>query len=138
MFYYLNLLRSTSSTRHLCKNIRSFSFIHQNSVNVISKRNGNFNFFSKRLKSNNSPTNKAGQEVKAQTVKLKVSDLRRLLSLAKQEKWKITGGMKSKTAKFHFVTSAVSYRCNQLSHSVISYHNGSSFWTRKNPRHHLL
>jgi hypothetical protein len=92
MFYYLNLLRSPSSTRLLCRNVRSFSFIHQNSVNVISKKNGtNFNFLNKRLKSNNSTSNKAGEEVKAQKVKLKASDLKRLLSLAKQEKWKITG-----------------------------------------------
>lgn len=90
MSCYISLLRSPSSTRQLCQNIRSFSLIHQNSANVIPRRNG-ANFLSKRFKSDNPLSNKPIEEVKVTKVKLKVSDLRRLLSLAKKEKWKISG-----------------------------------------------
>lgn len=90
MSCYLNLLRSPSHVRQMCRGFRSFSLIHQNSVNVISRRNGT-NFISKRFKTNDSLANKAAEEAKPQKVKLNVSDLRRLLSLAKAEKWKIGG-----------------------------------------------
>lgn len=90
MSCYLNLLRSPSSTRQLCRGIKSFSVIHQNSLNTISRRNG-ANLFGRRFTSSESLTGKAANEVKTQKVKLKVSDLRRLLSLARKEKWKISG-----------------------------------------------
>lgn len=138
MFNHLNLLRCSPTTKHLCRNVRSFSFIHQNSANVISKKNGTALKFFSRLKSNNSATKKAGEEVKAQKVKLKISDLRRLLSLAKQEKWKITGEWrKFRFADVYFVTFAVSCRRNWLSHHLIRNHNGSSFWIGQNPRYYL-
>ena len=90
MFYYLNLVRCSKGTKQLCHNARYFSFIHQNSV----KRNGILNSF-KRLKSSNLQNlSTAGEVVKPLKVKLKTSDLRRLLSLAKQEKWKIGGEWK--------------------------------------------
>lgn len=91
MSCYMRMLRPSANTRQAFRNIRSFSFIHQSGPsNVLSRRNGT-NFFNKRLKSNDSLLNKAGEEVKVQKVKLKVSDLRRLLSLAKTEKLKICG-----------------------------------------------
>lgn len=91
MSCYMNLLRPSANTRQAFRIIRPFSFIHQSGrQNVLSRRNGT-NLFSKRLKSNDSLQNKVGEEVKAQKVKLKVSDLRRLLSLAKAEKLKICG-----------------------------------------------
>lgn len=89
MFYYLNLVRCSKGTRQLCHNVRYFSFIHQNNIKI----NGVNSF--KRLKSSSSlNASKAGDVVKPLKVKLKTSDLRRLLSLAKQEKWKIGGELK--------------------------------------------
>ncbi|CRK97642.1 CLUMA_CG011027, isoform A [Clunio marinus] len=56
---------------------------------VTTKRNI-FKAFLKRLNSTNSlPKKPPAEEINVQKVKLKASDLRRLLSLAKSEKWKI-------------------------------------------------
>lgn len=86
----MNLFKIPTSSLQLQRGIRSFSFIHQNSANVLSKRKST-NFLFKRLKSNDSATSKTADGAKVEKVKLRASDLKRLLSLAKTEKWKITG-----------------------------------------------
>jgi hypothetical protein len=136
MFYYLNLLRYSSGTRHLCRNLRPFSFTHPNSANVISKKNGtNLNFLNKRLKSSNS---KGSEDVKAQRIKLRASDIKRLLSLAKQEKWKITGMLRNFIKSMEtFINFLDPFRCHWLFNCVLLHHNGSSFWAGQNPRYNL-
>ena len=138
MSCYLNLLKTSSHVRPFFRTTRSFSFSHQNSTNVISRKN----FFGKRFKSNDSIQNKAGEEVKVQKVKLKASDLRRLLSLAKTEKWKITGNELEVlffSSKAYQMISQIfcQLRCNWLSHHFVINNHGSSFWFRKNPRYYL-
>lgn len=83
MSYYLKLLGSTSGSRTIFKSIRSFSLIQYRGTN--GKRYPTE--LIKRFKSSQL-SSKAADIPK---VKLQVSDLKRLLSLAKQEKWKITG-----------------------------------------------
>lgn len=132
MSCYMNLLRSSSSTRQMCRNIRSFSFIHLNSANVIPKRNGT-NLFIKRFKTTDSIPNKAAGEVKAQKVKLKASDLMRLLSLAKKEKWKISGKFRKflmiatqeRCPEFHKLCV---FSCNRMFDHFLVYNNGRTVW----------
>lgn len=93
MFQLINLLRSTSKTIVITQNIRSFTSLYQNSGKVIFNTNSNFNttIITRRLKTNKLLRDKVKDETKPQKVKLKSSDLRRLLALAKSEKWKIVG-----------------------------------------------
>lgn len=125
MSCYLNLLKIGPSTRQLHRNFRLFSFIHQNSANVISRKKSS-NLILKRFKSNSSLSNKAADEAKVQKVELKVSDLRRLLSLAKTEKWKISGLNVAfeELDKFHIDLNYFS--CNWMSRNFIVDHDGRS------------
>lgn len=126
MSCYLNLLRPLANTRQAFRCNRSFITFHQcNRSSAVSRKNET-NFFIKRLKSNDSLQNKPVEEVKVQKVKLKVSDLKRLLSLAKTEKWKI-GGIMSFVQRFEFFMAAVfSIRSDRVSHSFVLHHDGSS------------
>lgn len=140
MSCYVNLLRCSSSTRQICRSFKSFSFIHQNSANVISKRNGT-NLLIKRFKTTDSIPNKAAGEVKAQKVKLKASDLMRLLSLAKTEKWKISGKYQEFCASFTTLSRDLTWicipSCNRMSNHILVNHNGCPVWLGQNPRYYL-
>ena len=132
---FVNLLRSSVGARHLSRNVRSFSFIHHNSANIFTRRNG-INFFSKRFKSTDSVPSTGAGAVKAVKVKLKVSDLRRLLSLAENEKLKITGKINEKTIRA-FPRNLSIYRSDWMSHHLLFHHHGSAVWLGQSPRHHL-
>lgn len=131
MSCYLNLLKIGPSTRQLHRNFRFFSLIHQNNANAISRKNSS-NLILKRFKSNSSLSNKAADEAKVQKVKLKVSDLRRLLSLAKTEKWKISG-LNDAFQEFNKFHSKLNYfSCNWMSRNFIIDHDGRSVRVRQN------
>lgn len=136
MSCYINLLRGSTNTRHLCRNNRLFSLIDQNSSNVISRKNGT-SLILKRFKSNDSVNNKTAEAAKAQKVNIRVSDLRRLLSLAKKEKWKITGKLRKFPWSFLIFAWSL-FRCDRMSRSVIINNHGRSFWIGQNTRHYLL
>lgn len=102
MFNYLKLFKCNSNSSHLYKSIKNFNSIQQKSFNVqirtnnfqISKCNKNtLNVKIKRFNTNDTKANVIVNEVKVQKVKLKASDLKRLLSLAKSEKWSIAGNL---------------------------------------------
>lgn len=139
MSCYLNLLRSSPHTRLLCRSVRSFSLIHQRSANLVSRRNGT-NLFTKRFKSNDSISTKAAGEALTQKAKLKVSDLRRLLSLAKREKWKITGKLCALICEPDVNCSDILLfsRRDWLPHHFIINNDGCAVRSGKNPRHHLF
>lgn len=92
---------------------------------MISRKKSS-NLILKRFKSNSSLSNKAADEAKVQKVELKVSDLRRLLSLAKTEKWKISGLNVAfeELDKFHIDLNYFS--CNWMSRNFIVDHDGRS------------
>jgi hypothetical protein len=124
MSCFLNLLKSSAGARHLSRNVRTFSFIHHTSTNVVTRRNG-INFFSKRFKATDAVPNTGAGAVKAVKVKLKVSDLRRLLSLAKNEKWKIAGKCNEKSFRAFSLKSSI-FRSDWLSHHLLFHHHGSA------------
>lgn len=92
MIQFLNLMRTTTKCVLIAHNIRSFASLHQNSRTVIRNTNFNFNtIITRRIKTNRILREKVKSEAKPPKVKLKSSDLKRLLALAKSEKWKIAG-----------------------------------------------
>lgn len=92
MFNYLSLLKCTESSLKQCRNIRTLNFIGQNAILKSTKtKKTNLISIIKRFKSNDAkPVSPVGN-AKMATPKLRTSDLQRLFSLAKTEKWKIGG-----------------------------------------------
>lgn len=100
MFNYLKLFKCNCNSSHLFKNIKNFNSLQQKSFNVQIRTN-NFQIYKcnkntlnvkiKRFNTNDTKANVIVNEAKVQKVKLKATDLRRLLSLAKSEKWSIAG-----------------------------------------------
>ncbi|CAO1415225.1 unnamed protein product [Diamesa tonsa] len=102
MFNYLKLFKCNCNSSHLFKSIKNFNSLQQKSFNVqirtnnfqISKCNKNtLNVKIKRFNTNDTKANLIVNEAKVQKVKLKATDLKRLLSLAKSEKWSIAGAI---------------------------------------------
>lgn len=88
MITYLTLFRCNPKTVQVLRNVRTFNSLHQNLIlkepnKVLIKRRFHLNKFL---------FNKV-ENVKAAKMdgKMKSSDLKRLLSLAKREKWSIAG-----------------------------------------------
>lgn len=136
MSCYLSLLKIAPTTRQLHRSFRSLSLIHQNSSNVISRK-GSANLILRRFKSNSSTSTKAADETKVQKVKLKVSDLRRLLSLAKSEKWKISGENENHKRHINLLTIPTD-SCHWMSRHFVVNHHGSSIRSGQNTRHNLF
>lgn len=94
MINYLTIFRCFPSTVQVCRNVRGFSSLHQSGTRVILKDFGNSGstVIKRRFHLSNFSKNKnAPNADKAAKVKLRTSDLKRLFSLAKPEKWKIIG-----------------------------------------------
>jgi hypothetical protein len=80
------------NTIHIARNVRSFNSLHQSQLKLVFKETNNFVIKKRAFRLNNQHlSNKGADNVKASKVKFKSSDLRRLLSLAKKEKWAIAG-----------------------------------------------
>lgn len=94
MISYLTLFKCYPSTIQACRNVRHFNSLRQNQLKLVFKES-NFNIVIKRrfTLNNNLMSKKAIIADNAMTskVKLRKSDLQRLLSLAKAEKWSIIG-----------------------------------------------
>lgn len=93
MINYLTIFRCYPSTIQVCRSVRSFSSLHQSGTRVILRdfgNSGHINLIKRRFHLTNFANNKNAADKAAKT-KLRTSDIKRLLSLAKPEKWKIAG-----------------------------------------------
>lgn len=88
MITYLSLFRCYPNTVQVLRNVRQFNSLHQNLVLKDSSKV----LIRRRFHLNKFLFNKV-ENVKAAKMdgKMKSSDLKRLLSLAKREKWSIAG-----------------------------------------------
>lgn len=91
MINYLTILRCYPSTVLACRSVRTFNSLHQSGTRLILRDSNNFGLINKKrfhltkFSSNKNAADKSGK------AKLRASDIQRLLSLAKPEKWKIAG-----------------------------------------------
>lgn len=89
---YFTLFKCYPSTIQVCRSFKSFSSIHHNQLRLVFKETKNCVINRKFHLTKFHQTNKtAGDNVKVSKVKLRTSDFKRLLSLAKPEKWAIIG-----------------------------------------------
>jgi hypothetical protein len=90
MINYLTVFKCFPNTVHICRNVRNFNSLHQNQLKLVFKETNNFAIKKRSFRLNSQHlSNKSGDgNVK---MKFKRSDLKRLLSLAKPEKWAIAG-----------------------------------------------
>lgn len=88
MINYFTLFKCFPNTVQVLRNVRTFSSLHQNLVLKESKKI----LIRRRFHLNNNLFNKV-ENVKAAKMdrRMNSSDLKRLLSLAKREKWSIGG-----------------------------------------------
>lgn len=97
MINYLTIFRCYPSTIQVCRSARSFSSLHQSVPRVILRDFGNSgpkklnHVISRRFHLTNFRSNSKNAADKSEKVKLRTSDIKRLFSLAKPEKWKIAG-----------------------------------------------
>lgn len=93
MINYLKIFRCYPNTVQLCRNIRTFNTLHHQGTRLILKDFNNSLINNRRqfrLNESKFTNNKIAPD-KSVKAKLKTSDIQRLLSLAKPEKWKIAG-----------------------------------------------
>ena len=91
MISYLKLFRHCSSPAQVCRFARNYSLLNQSGSRVILRNfnNPEFTIKTRTFRLTNFTKNKSVD--KSAKVNLRPSDVKRLLSLAKPEKWKIAG-----------------------------------------------
>lgn len=94
MIHLISLMRTTTSRVLITHSIRPITSLQQTSRKVILDTNSNVNaIITRRFRTSRILREKIIKDEanKPPKVKLRSSDLKRLLSLAKSEKWKIAG-----------------------------------------------
>lgn len=89
MINYLTIFKCTPSAIRVSQSVRSFSSLHQCGSRVILRDSKNV--INRKFHLTNFSNNKNAADKAKAKAKLRTSDIKRLLSLAKPEKWKIAG-----------------------------------------------
>lgn len=142
MIHLISLMRTTTSRVLITHSIRPITSLQQTSRKVILDTNSNINaIITRRFRTSRILREKIIKDEanKPPKVKLKSSDLKRLLSLAKSEKWKIAGASCARISQKLFIIShmKMSFRCNRLLDRLVGNHNVSSIWPGQNSRCNL-